>query len=223
MHDAVPRIVPYAIYLGFIFVGVGLGALASSHPGAAFDARWLYPLQAGAAAAAVAYFWRRYEELRTAPPSAGAVVTAVGVGLGVFAAWVALDANWAVFGETKVAAPLRADGTLDWTLVAPRLVGAALVVPVVEELFWRSFVMRWLDRTDFLRQDPRHVGWRAFVMTAVIYGFAHSFWAAGIVAGLAYGWLYARTANLWAPVIAHAVANLALGVWMVQRGAWHYW
>lgn len=223
MNEALPRIVPYALYLGIAFVGVALGALASSHPGAVFDARWLYPLQAGVAAAAVAYFWRRYEELRSPAPSAGMIVTAVAVGLGVFVAWVGLDLGWASVGDAKVAAPLRADGSLDWTLAAPRLVGAALVVPVVEELFWRSFVMRWLDRTDFLRQDPRHVGWRAFAMAAVVYGFAHSFWAAGIVAGVAYGWLYARTANLWAPVIAHAVANAALGAWMVYRGAWQYW
>jgi hypothetical protein len=98
-----------------------------------------------------------------------------------------------------------------------------LVVPVVEELFWRSFVMRWLDRTDFPRQDPRHVGWRAFALTALVYGFAHSFWVAGIVAGLAYGWLYARTANLWAPVIAHATANAAVGAWMVHKDAWQFW
>jgi CAAX prenyl protease-like protein len=223
MQEALPRIIPYALYVGFVFLGVALGALAASQPGAVFDARWLYPLQAGAAAAAVAYFWRRYDELREARPSAGAVAVAVAVGLGVFAVWAGLDVGWATFGDPRVQAPLRDDGTLDWTLVAPRLIGAALVVPIVEELFWRSFVMRWLDRTDFPRQDPRHVGWRAFAMAALVYGFAHSFWVAGIVAGLAYGWLYARTANLWAPIIAHAVANIALGAWMVHRGSWQYW
>ena len=223
MNEALPRILPYALYVGFVLVGAALGTLAASQPGAAFDSRWLYPLQAGVAAAAVAYFWRRYDELRGRAPAVPVIVASLAVGLGVFAAWVSIDAGWATFGEAAVSAPRRPDGTLDWALAAPRLFGAVLVVPVVEELFWRSFVMRWLDRTDFPRQDPRHVGWRAFALTALVYGFAHSFWVAGIVAGLAYGWLYARTANLWAPVIAHATANAAVGAWMVHKDAWQFW
>jgi CAAX prenyl protease-like protein len=223
MKDALPRIAPYALYLGIVFLGVVLAALASSYPGSAFDPRWLYPLQIGAAAAALAYFWRRYEELRGKAPSMRVVVVSVAIGLVVFLAWISADWAWATLGEPTGSDPRRPDGTIDWTLVAPRLVGAVIVVAVIEELFWRSLVMRWLDRNDFLRQDPRHVGWRAFVITALVYGFAHTFWFAGVLAGLAYGWLYARTANLWAPVIAHAVANAAVGAWMLYRGAWQYW
>ena len=44
-----------------------------------------------------------------------------------------------------------------------------------------------------------------------------------MIAGLAYAWLYVRTGTLWAPVIAHAVTNGALGAWVVATGRWQFW
>ncbi|MCX7894069.1 MAG: CAAX prenyl protease-related protein [Burkholderiales bacterium] len=223
MSPAIARIVPFGIYIAFLVIGSALGALAAGRPGADFDERWLYPLQIGLVAAALAWFWRRYGELRAGAPPAAAIALAVAVGAAVFVAWINLDAGWATLGDAAGFDPRRSDGTLDWTLVVPRVVGAALVVPVMEELFWRSFVMRWIDRSDFLAQDPRHSGSRALLVSSVIFGFEHTLWFAGILAGLAYGWLYMRTANLWAPVIAHAVTNAALAAWVLHRGAWHFW
>ena len=52
---------------------------------------------------------------------------------------------------------------------------------------------------------------------------AHTLWLAAIVAGLAYAWLYRRTGSLWIAVIAHAVTNGALGVWVVTTGNWAFW
>ncbi len=42
-------------------------------------------------------------------------------------------------------------------------------------------------------------------------------------AGLAYGWLYIRARNLWAPIVAHAVTNGALGAYVVTTGHWSFW
>ena len=42
-------------------------------------------------------------------------------------------------------------------LVAVRWIGATLVVPVMEELFWRSFLMRWFQRTQF--ETVRRTRW----------------------------------------------------------------
>jgi CAAX prenyl protease-like protein len=51
----------------------------------------------------------------------------------------------------------------------------------------------------------------------------HSLWAAGILAGLAYGWLYMKTNNLWVPILAHAVTNGMLGLWVLHTGQWTFW
>ena len=104
-----------------------------------------------------------------------------------------------------------------------RWIGAALLVPVMEELFWRSFLMRWIQNATFEAVDPRHVGIKAIVLSTFVFMLAHTLWLAAIVAGLAYAWLYRRTGKLWVPVIAHAVTNGALGVWVVMTGNWAFW
>jgi membrane protease YdiL (CAAX protease family) len=44
-----------------------------------------------------------------------------------------------------------------------------------------------------------------------------------VVAGVAYGWLYKHTGNLWYPVIAHAVSNAALAAYVVHGRHWSFW
>jgi CAAX prenyl protease-like protein len=56
-----------------------------------------------------------------------------------------------------------------------------------------------------------------------VFTLAHTLWLGAVVAGLAYAWLYWRTGKLWVPVIAHAVTNGVLGVWVVMTGNWAFW
>jgi uncharacterized protein len=104
-----------------------------------------------------------------------------------------------------------------------RLAGAALLVPLLEELFWRSFLMRWVQQPVFESLAPARVGLRAVVITTFLFMLAHTLWLAAILAGLAYAWLYIRTGRLWTAVIAHAVTNGALGAWVVMTGNWQFW
>jgi hypothetical protein len=60
-------------------------------------------------------------------------------------------------------------------------------------------------------------------MTAVVFGVEHSEWLAGIVAGLAFGWLYLRTRDIWAAVVAHVTTNFILGWYVLATGSYHYW
>lgn len=184
-----------------------------------------YPLARGIAAAALlALFWRHYAELRQAPLAARHASIAIGVGALVFAVWIALDQPWARFGEQGAGyAPLAGDGGLDWARVLPRLAILAVVVPVMEELFWRSFLMRWIDKRDFLGLDARKASRTALLVTSGLFALEHSLWLAGLIAGLAYAGLYITTNNLRAPVLAHAVTNGILGLWIVATGSWHLW
>ena len=104
-----------------------------------------------------------------------------------------------------------------------RWLGATLLVPVMEELFWRSFLMRWLQQPVFEGLDPQRVGARAVLMSTFVFMLAHPLWLAAIVAGLAYALLYRSTGKLWPAVIAHAVTNGALGLWVVHSGQWQFW
>ena len=93
----------------------------------------------------------------------------------------------------------------------------------MEELFWRSLVMRWIESPAFLRVAPASTGVRAVVLSSVVFGLEHNLWFAGILAGLAYAWIYRQSGNLWAPIIAHSATNLLLGIWIVWTGNWRFW
>ncbi|MBJ7308718.1 CAAX prenyl protease-related protein [Rugamonas sp. CCM 8940] len=212
------RVLPFAIYMAFIAIADLLGRLGWS--GA--ELRWLYPIKIAAVLAALVYYRRSYVELLPARPDWRAVAAAVAAGLLVFLLWINLDAPWMALGGSAGFDP-RTDGQIDWTLVALRLLGAAVVVPVMEELFWRSFLMRWIERADFLNVNPAHVRFKAFIVTVILFGFEHSLWLAGIVAGAAYSVLYMRSRSLWTAVLAHAVTNGVLGVWIIFTAHWTYW
>jgi CAAX prenyl protease-like protein len=216
------RILPFAAYLAFIVIGDVLARLGV--PQGAL--RWLYPAKIALVALLLALFWRQYKELSRefsrfylAPMQ---LLTAVATGVLVLVLWIGLDAGWMVIGSPSGFDP-RVDGRIDWLLVAIRIAGAALVVPVMEELFWRSFLMRWVDAPDFESVAPSQLTIKSFVITVVLFGVEHNLWLAGIVAGAAYSLLYMRHRNLWSPILAHAVTNGLLGVWVVRTGSWSYW
>ena len=189
-----------------------------------FDARWLYTVRVIIVGAVLALFWRSYLEFqRPYRVQAAGLLISIALGILVFLLWIQLDVGWLGFGTSKGFVPLAADGSLLWIHVIPRWIGAAILVPVIEELFWRSFFMRWLEKPQFLTVDPGKVKFKALLISSVVFALEHQLWFAGLLAGLAYGWLYSRTANLWYPIIAHATTNGILGVWVVQTGNWQFW
>jgi CAAX prenyl protease-like protein len=215
------RVIPFAVFMALLALRGALPADGS----AGIDPRWVYGLTVAVVGALLALWWREYGELATQVwPTARETLLAVAVGLVVFALWISLDAPWMRVGEATAAfVPLDAQGQPMWSLIAVRWVGAALLVPVMEELFWRSFLMRWLDGGSFESVAPQSVCLRAVVLSTFVFTLAHTIWLGAVVAGLAYAWLYRRTGKLWVPVIAHAVTNGALGVWVVMTGNWTFW
>jgi CAAX prenyl protease-like protein len=212
-NGALPRCVPFAL---FIF-GMTLGTV--------FAAGWLVIARGGVAALALAWYWRSYSELkRPARANFSTWLVAIVAGLAVFVAWIHLDLDWMVLGRGGSGFdPRLADGSIDWRYALPRLASLTLVVPVMEELFWRSFLLRWLDHPDFLRADPKRTRWRTFFATAAVFGAEHHQWLAGFLAGMVYNGLYMRSRNLWVPIVAHAVTNGVLGLWILSTGNWQFW
>ena len=215
------RIVPFVLFMLLL-------ALRGSLPddgGAAIDPRWVYGIGVLVVGASLWWFRRDYGELTSQMrPDAREAALAGLVGVAVFVCWISLDAPWMTIGTPAASfLPLDASGHVDWPLVVVRWIGAALLVPVMEELFWRSFLMRWVDQPSFETVVPQRVSTKAVLLSTFVFTLAHTLWVAAVIAGLAYAWLYVRTGKLWVPIVAHAVTNGALGVWVVATGSWTFW
>jgi len=226
LRPALARCLPFVFYIAFLALS---SWLAEPRLGAAlragFDLRWLYSIQISFVVVALAFFRCDYSELsNTSRVRSVDWGLSVLLGVGVFVLWINLDSGWVVLGEAKAGfVPLNHHGGLDWPLIVVRIFGAAAVVPVMEELFWRSFIQRWIDRQDFMALAPASVSLRALLFASAAFGFEHNQWLAGIIAGLAYGYLYRRSGTLWPPIMAHGLTNLLLGVWVVHANAWQFW
>lgn len=219
----IARTAPFLLFIVFLFVGSMVPAVSAAF-GAEFSTSWLIVGRGALIALVLLWFSPSYTELRR-PTSARVSDWALGVTLGiaVFVAWVAIDSDWAVLSRSAGYRPLHADGSVDWIQALGRLAGFSLVIPVMEELFWRSLVLRWIERHDFQSVMPQQVGWRAFLITTALFAFEHDRWFAGAIAGAAYNWLYMRSGNLRVPILAHAVTNGVLGVWVISTGSWEFW
>ena len=220
-RSAILRILPFAVFMLMLALRGALPVDGS----ASFDPRWVYGWTVVGVGGLLLWFWREYGELAAqTAPSARETGLGIAVGVLVFFVWINLDAPWMRLGEATAGfRPVDGDGQLIWPLISVRWVGAALLVPVMEELFWRSFFMRWIQHPTFEAVPPQQVGVKAIVLSTFVFMLAHTLWLSAIVAGLAYAWLYRRTGKLWVPVIAHAVTNGVLGGWVVFTGNWGFW
>lgn len=217
-REARARVLPFAVYIGFIFIADMLGRAGVG----AQELRWLYAVKIAIVLAVLLACRRRYVELQWQAMGWRGAGLAVLSGIVVLVLWIKLDAGWMQVGSSAGFDP-RTDGRIDWLLVGLRVAGAALVVPIMEELFWRSFLLRWLASPDFLTVNPASIKVKAFIVTVILFGFEHNLWLAGIVAGAVYSLLYMRSNNLWTAILAHGVTNGLLGAWIVYSGQWTYW
>ena len=218
---ALVRVVPFAAFMLLL----ALRGMVPTDGSWGIDARWIYGVTVLVVGGLLAWFWREYGELVSQTwPTLTQTALAVVTGLVVFVLWISLDAPWMKLGEASAGfTPLDAQGRVDLPLVVVRWIGAALIVPVMEELFWRSYLMRWIQSPQFASVMPQKVGLKAVVLSTFVFMLAHTMWLAAIVAGLAYALLYLRSGKLWLPIIAHAVTNGSLGVWVVVTGKWAFW
>jgi len=220
-RGALVRVVPFLLFMALL----ALRSVLPDDGSTGIDARWVYALGVLVVGASLWWFRRDYGELAAQMrPDARETLLATAVGLGVFGLWITLDAPWMVIGEPSASfLPVDGAGERHWPLIAMRWVGAALLVPVMEELFWRSFLMRWIDRPSFETVVPQRVSAKAVVLSTFVFTLAHTLWLAAVIAGFAYAWLYLRTGKLWVPIVAHAVTNGVLGAWVVATGSWKFW
>ena len=110
-----------------------------------------------------------------------------------------------------------------WLFAGTRIVGSTLVVPLLEEVFYRSFLYRYILSPNWLFTPHSLFDIRPFLGTSLIFGLAHQHWLAGILCGMIYQGVVLRTNRLGDAITAHAITNLLLGLWVVTQKDWHFW
>lgn len=219
MPASLGYVAPFAVLLGLVALGPG---------------RWLSPAAGEAARVAIlavvlAVFARNLIPLR-----AVRWVASVAVGLGVFLIWIVPDLalpGWhlrpvfsnALTGSAAGSFPEAARS--DAAALAFRSLRAAVLVPLIEELFWRGWLPRWLqDPGDFRRVPAGSYTTAAFWLTALLFASEHGpLWDVGLLAGIVYNWWMRSTRSLGDAVLAHAVTNACLSGYVMLGGRWEYW
>jgi CAAX prenyl protease-like protein len=154
------------------------------------------------------------------------------IGAAVFIVWVAPDLlfGYRHFWPFENSLTGRVASTIDPALrrnlpfLILRTAGCALLVPVFEELFWRSWLMRWLIQPRFEKIPFGTYARPAFWTVAALFAIEHGpYWEVGLAAGIVYNWWAVRTRSLADCILAHAVTNALLSAFVLFAGQWQYW
>jgi len=194
-----------------------------------FPPEWLAPVRFLAVAATLAVF-----STPVLPRRPTFLAGSVLLGIAVFVVWIGPDV---LFGHsyrdfwlfhnrlTGVAAsslPSRLKSNPFFITV--RVAESALLVPVLEELFWRGWLMRYAIRPDFENVPPGTYTSRSFWAVALLFAAEHGpYWEVGLIAGVAYNWWMVRTRNLADCMLAHGVTNALLAAYVLVFDQWQYW
>lgn len=187
-----------------------------------------YPVRAVLLSVILYAFSRRVIDLR----SLHRLETVI-IGVAVFVIWVGPDMlfpgyrqHWlfqnSIIGRIGSAVP-------EQQLILPlvlwsRIFRAVVLVPIIEELFWRAWLMRWLISPKFQTIKLGAYSPMAFWITAVLFASEHGpYWDVGLVTGVIYNWWMVRTRSLGDCILAHAVTNACLCGYVVATRHWEYW
>lgn len=214
-----PYVLPFAVFLLFL-------AIQKYIP---LDPVYEYPLRDLILLAVLLVFSRQAIELRSYQR-----LETVLLGIAVFAIWIAPDVifpgyrqHWLFqnsFIGGAAATPPPENVLLSPVVLWSRIFRAVVLVPIIEELFWRAWLMRWLVSPQFEKVPLGAYKPAAFWITAVLFASEHgSYWDVGLVAGIVYNWWMVRTKSLGDCILVHAVTNACLCGYVVATHHWEYW
>ena len=219
----VPYIVPFILYLLFSQVAAHFSAL---YP-------WLYIATVIMVSGATVYLLSGRSLFR---PHKN-VIPGIIVGFSGIIVWILLSNSH--FDEVVISflpAWLQPDPRLGfnpfeeigdpffrWLFILFRFLGLALLVPVVEELFWRGFVLRWVISADWEEQPIGVFTLRSFLWTVVLFTLAHSELSAAAAYCVLLNLLLYWKKDLWLCIVAHSTSNLVLAVYILLTSSWELW
>jgi CAAX prenyl protease-like protein len=212
---------PMALFLALLSFNGALKSLSQSFWLGSAE-YWIYPLQTILCGLVLVWFWRDYQMGRPARPGLGLFV-----GIAVFILWIAPQAFLGFPPRLEGFNPgtFAAHPVPYWATVALRFLRLVVIVPLVEEIFWRGFLLRFLIDDDFERVPFGAFSWLSFSVVALVFALSHSTpdWPAALVTGMLYNLVAYRTKSLSTCVLTHATTNLLLGLWIMKTGQWGFW
>lgn len=216
-HPSWAYVAPFGVFLFWLVIGPQMGLRPEVH----------YPLRVLASVAALWLWSRKVLNLKV-----GRIAASVLVGIGVFAIWILPDLLWPGYRNHwlfenaltgRLVSSLSQEQRESAAFLYWRGSSLILVVPVVEELFWRAWLMRYLISRDFEALPLGAYTPQAFWMTAVLFASEHGpYWDVGLAAGVAYNAWMVRTRSLGDCILAHLVTNACLGAYVLATGRWEY-
>lgn len=192
---------------------------------------WVYAAKIAVATAAWWYYRDFYPAYSSKGLLPGLVVGVLGVVCWIVVARLGLErvlAEYApsVFGGARVGYnPFEeiASPAGRWAFIAVRLFGLAVAISLIEEVFWRGFLLRYLISEDFEKIPIGTYTPMSFATATILFAAVHPEILAALLWGAAINGLLYATRNLWSTIAAHATTNLLLGVYVLWRGAWELW
>ncbi len=188
--------------------------------------QWAYPVRFFAVSAMVLTVARHYWTERPSRPFASLCL-----GAAVFIIWIGPDVlfdyrhswlfNNALTGASTSSIPVELRTHFWFVLI--RTFSCTALVPIVEELFWRGWLMRWLIDQNFMSVPLGKYTPAAFWLVAILFASEHGpYWDVGLITGVIYNWWMVRTRNLGDCILMHAVTNGILSAYVVVTGRWEY-
>jgi uncharacterized protein len=214
-------VAPMAVFLGFLGLVSLVQALGT---GFWFEQPqyWIYPLQTLVCAALLWWFWRCYDFHRFAQP-----LFTIGIGILVLVIWIAPQAFFGFGARTEGFNPetFAENPAAYWATVLMRFLRLVIIVPIVEEIFWRGFLLRYFINEKFDEVPFGTFSWLSFAVVTIGFTLVHSMadWPAALITGVLFNVVAYKTKSLLSCIIAHAVTNLLLGLWIMWTGQWGFW
>lgn len=225
--DLLPRIVPFILFMSFIGVEEAGRFLVKKDMVTLSEQffLYLYPVKTASVAVVLFYFRKSYSEILLSQlRNLRHTTVSIVCGVAVFAAWIQMDSFTTPLAVTQGFNPyLIHDLPVQIFMTSMRLAGAVLIVPLMEELFWRSFLVRYLINTNFSKVTIGQFTWTSFLVSAILFGLEHNMFLAGVMAGAAYNLLLNYTRSIAHCILAHALTNLLLGLYVLATCQWHFW
>jgi CAAX prenyl protease-like protein len=196
---------------------------------------YVYTLKIILTSLAMLWVWPGYRQFPWKVSGLAVLVGAVGAVL-----WVGINkgqqyvdpgflTEWGLGSLTKLGArsgfnpldQLRDEPAWAWMFLVIRFFGLVIVVPIIEEFFLRGFLMRYFIHIDWWTVPFATVTPVALLIGTGVPMLMHpQEMIAAFVWFSMVTWLMIRTKNIWDCVVAHAVTNLLMGLWVVFSGDW---
>jgi CAAX prenyl protease-like protein len=208
-------ILPFATFLLFVAAGNYIPSLYAAS----------YVARAVIVGAMLVAWWPRYTTVRWSSWWLGIVVGVIGV-----IQWVGmqiwLQNHFSYFKPaTDLFDPTRAlSPSWLYPFLVVRIAGAAVVVPIMEELFWRDYLWRLMISSNFQTVRIGERSLKALLIVSIAFSTVHgNWWLTAIVWAVLIALLLVYTKSLGACIVAHAVTNLLLAIYVLQTRDWSFW